>query len=119
MDHDLLFTRRQLLRRSGMGFGMLGLTSLLADNGLLAADTPPASNPLAPRKPHFPAKARRVVHLFMNGGPAHVDTFDPKPLLEKYHGQPLPNPNLRTARTDGFPMPARWFYAVATTPCLP
>ena len=49
-------------------------------------------NPLAPKAPHFPAKAKQVVHLFMNGGPSHVDTFDPKPLLDKYHGKPLPEP---------------------------
>jgi hypothetical protein len=98
---DLFLTRRDLLRRGGTGFGMLGLA------GLLALETGPASaaqaasgagNPLAPKKPHFPAKARRVVHLFMNGGPSHVDTFDPKPLLDKYHGKPLSGPNLRTER---------------------
>src|SRR5205823_4071788 len=57
-----------------------------------------ANTPLAPKKPPFAARAQRVVHLFMNGGPSHVDTFDPKPLLDKYHGKPLPNPNLRTER---------------------
>src|SRR6202043_3917237 len=54
--------------------------------------------PLAPKTPHHPGKARRVVHLFMNGGASQVDTFDPKPLLDKFHGKPLPNPNLRTER---------------------
>jgi hypothetical protein len=91
---DLFLTRRQLLRRCGMGVGMIGLAGLLADDGRTATEV----TPLAPKKPHFPGKAKRVVHLFMNGGPSHVDTFDPKPLLEKYHGQPLPNPNLRTER---------------------
>ncbi len=92
---DRFLTRRELLRRGGMGFGMLGLASLLM---------PPARgaeteiNPLAPKRPQFAAKARRVVHLFMNGGPSHVDTFDPKPLLDKYHGKPLPSANLRTER---------------------
>src|SRR5205823_366978 len=61
-----------------------------------AGSTDPA--PLAPKKPHFPAKAHRVVHLFMNGGPSHVDTFDPKPLLDRFHGKPLTGPNLRTER---------------------
>src|SRR5215211_2858675 len=84
-----MFSRRDLLMRSGVGFGALALTDLLQ------ADSP---NPLAPKKPHFAPKARRVVHLFMNGGPSHVDTFDPKPLLDKFHGKPLPNPNLRTER---------------------
>jgi len=101
---DLLLTRRQLLRRSGMGFGMLGLTGLLAGEGLLGSAAQAAStdlNPLAHKKPHFPAKAKQVVHLFMNGGPSHVDTFDPKPLLDKYHGKPLPRTNLRTERKTG------------------
>jgi len=101
---DLLLTRRQLLRRSGMGLGMLGLTGLLAGEGLLGSAAQAAStdlNPLAPKKPHFSAKAKQVVHLFMNGGPSHVDTFDPKPLLDKYHGKPLPRTNLRTERKTG------------------
>src|SRR5262245_55753380 len=76
-----------------MGLGTLALA------GLLEGETQAASvNPLAPRQPHFAGKARRVVHLFMNGGPSHVDTFDPKPLLDKYHGKPLTVPNLRTER---------------------
>ncbi len=67
-------------------------------------------NPLAQRPPHFPVKAKRVIHLFMNGGASQVDTFDPKPLLEKYHGQPLPSPNLRTERKTGnaFPSPYKF-----------
>jgi hypothetical protein len=91
----LPLTRRELLRRGGMGLGLIGLAGVLADDGRLLAA---ADNPLAPKKPHFPGKARRVVHLFMNGGPSHVDTFDPKPLLAKYHGKPLSVPNLRTER---------------------
>src|SRR5262245_32197324 len=76
-----------------MGLGTLALA------GLLEGETQAASvNPLAPRQPHFAGKAKRVVHLFMNGGPSHVDTFDPKPMLEKYHGRPLPRTNLRTER---------------------
>ncbi len=56
---------------------------------------------MAPKSPHFPGRARQVVHLFMNGGPSQVDTFDPKPMLAKYHGKNLPNPNLRTERKTG------------------
>lgn len=97
------FTRRDLLRRGGMGFGLLGLAGLLAQDGLLATEAKAGTdlNPLLPKKPHFPAKARQVVHLFMNGGPSHVDTFDPKPLLTKYHGKDLPEGNLRTERKTG------------------
>lgn len=60
--------------------------------------------PLAPKPPHFAPRAKRVVHLFMNGGPSHVDTFDPKPALDRYHGKPLPLANLRTERKTGAAM---------------
>src|SRR5437764_3857286 len=90
-------SRRELLQRSGMGLGMLGLIGTL--DAAAVADAPGSrKNALAPKKPHFAPKAKQVVHLFMNGGPSHVDTFDPKPLLDKYHGKPLPNPSLRTER---------------------
>lgn len=75
-------TRRHLLRRSACGFGLIGLAGLLA-----ASD---AANPLAPKASHFPAKAKRVIFLFMHGGPSHLDTFDPKPRLIQDHGKPLP-----------------------------
>jgi hypothetical protein len=77
-----LQSRRALLRQSSAGFGYLAL------RGLLGAET--VSNPLAAKKPHFPARAKRVIFLFMKGGPSHVDTFDPKPLLDRDHGKPLP-----------------------------
>src|SRR5437868_1182742 len=110
LSTDLLLTRRDLLRRSGMGFATLGLAQLLGSESLLAAQSATNTNPLVPRSPHFPAKARRVIHLFMNGGPSHVDTFDPKPLLQRYAGQPLPRENLRTERRTGaaFPSPFRF-----------
>jgi hypothetical protein len=101
-------TRRDFLCRSGMGFAALGLAGLMGEAGLLhAGEAGTVTNPLAPRAPHFPAKARRVIHLFMNGGPSHVDTFDPKPALAKFAGKPLPMPNLRTERRTGaaFPSP--------------
>src|SRR5215470_3181446 len=76
--------RREMLRRAGAGFGSLALAALLAD------ETPAAANPLAPRKPHFEARAKRVIFLFMPGGPSQVDTFDPKPELTKQSGKPSP-----------------------------
>jgi hypothetical protein len=87
-----LLSRRDLLQRMGSGFGLLGLSTVMADAGLLARDEPARSllNPLAPREPHFPARAKRLIFLFMNGGPSHMDTFDPKPGLTKHHGEPLP-----------------------------
>src|ERR1700751_5202979 len=81
-------TRRELLRRSGLGFGLLVPPGVPASDGVLPAAATDA-NPLAPKQPHFPAKAKRVVHLFMNGGPSHVDTFDPKPALQRYANKPL------------------------------
>ncbi len=81
----LPMSRRQMLRRFASGFGMLGLAGLLAEDmvsGVLAADDP-AANPLLVKPPQFPAKAKRIIFLFMSGGPSHVDTFDPKPRLAK------------------------------------
>lgn len=78
-------SRRHWLRQSACGFGALAL------HGLLAGTTRAASSsPLAPRQPHFPATAKRVVFLFMHGGLSHVDSFDPKPKLAEMNGQPLP-----------------------------
>jgi hypothetical protein len=101
-------TRRELLARCGMGFGLIGLAGVLADDagsawGAAARAGSPSTSlgPLAPKRPHFPGKARQVVHLFMNGGPSHVDTFDPKPMLARFHGKTLPGPSLRTERKTG------------------
>jgi hypothetical protein len=101
-------TRREMLRRGGMGFGSIGLAGVMNDAGLTAGDV--AINPLSPRPAQLPAKARRVIHLFMNGGPSHVDTFDPKPALHKYAGKALPTENLRTERKTGaaFPSPFKF-----------
>ncbi|TLD70307.1 DUF1501 domain-containing protein [Phragmitibacter flavus] len=95
LEHHFL-TRRQLLNRVGMGFGSLALGNLLAPNSAQAAPL----NPLAVRSSQFAPKAKRVVHLFMNGGPSHVDTFDPKPMLTKHDGKMLPN-LLKTERPTG------------------
>ena len=91
--------------------GALGLTSLLQDE--VSADTKRADvggSSLLAKPVHFPAKAKRVIHLFMNGGPSHVDTFDHKPALEKWAGKKLPNPNLKTERPTGaaFPSPFKF-----------
>jgi hypothetical protein len=107
-----VLTRRALFSRIGGGFGALGLTSVLADAGMLlhagaaqAATGQDPENavltqPLAPRPCHFPARAKRVIFLFMNGGPSHVDTFDPKPALKRYEGQ-APPAKLLTGRPKG------------------
>ncbi|MGE0529673.1 MAG: DUF1501 domain-containing protein [Bdellovibrionales bacterium] len=105
-------TRRDLLQRSGMGFASLGLAGLLASEGMLTGsdNTNVASlNPLTPKQPHFPARAKRVIHIFANGGPSHIDTFDPKPALARYAGRELPF-NLRTERRTGaaFPSPFKF-----------
>ncbi len=77
-------TRRQFLRRSGLGFGAAALAGLLAEDGFAA---PAASDPLAPRKPHLAPKAKRVIYLHMIGAPSHLDLFDHKPELRKRDGQ--------------------------------
>ncbi len=85
-------TRRDFLKRVGNGFGLLALAGLLDREGLLIPSCQAAEaavNPLAPRLSHFPAKAKSVIWLFMNGGPSHVDTWDYKPELAKRDGQEL------------------------------
>jgi hypothetical protein len=91
-------SRREVLTRIGGGVGAIGLASVFAQAGVAiatppgsaAAPAPQGNNPLAPRPPHFPARAKRLIFLFMNGGPSHVDTFDPKPELKRMTGQPVP-----------------------------
>jgi hypothetical protein len=113
--HRLLeppLSRRELLRRGGMGLGLLGLANLLGAEAARDARAATASyaNLMAPRESHFPARAKHVIHLFMNGGPSHVDTFDPKPKLAEYAGKELPTPNLKTERKTGaaFPSPFKF-----------
>lgn len=89
-----------------MGFGALALSGLLSPNP--AAADPVSLNPLTPRKPHFAAKAKRVIHLFMNGGPSQVDSFDPKPELTRMHGKTLPMENLKTERKTGTALKSPW-----------
>jgi len=85
--HPVYRSRREFLKRAGNGFGLLALAGLLDQEGLLAAEAP--RDPLAPKLPHFAAKAKSVIWLFMNGGPSHVDTWDYKPELAKRDGQEL------------------------------
>jgi hypothetical protein len=97
-------TRREALRRAGTGLGALGLYGVLQDAGFLAADAPAIDprNPLAARAPHFAPRAKHVIHIYLNGGPSQVDTFDPKPLLARYAGRNLPAGNLTTERPTGY-----------------
>ncbi|MCZ2147697.1 MAG: DUF1501 domain-containing protein [Bryobacterales bacterium] len=91
--------RRRMLETLGGGFGMAAL------RGVLEAST---ADPLAPRAPHFPAKAKHVIFLFLNGGMSQVDTFDPKPALVKYDGTPMPGPKIKTDRASGSLMRSPW-----------
>jgi len=96
-------SRRDFLARAGMGMGALSL-------GALAQAESPSSSPLTAHAPHFAPRAKRVIHFFLNGGPSHVDTFDPKPALARFAGQPLPGEYLRTERKTGaaFPSPFKF-----------
>jgi len=102
---DRLLSRRELLHACGMGLGALAFGALAADR--TRADEKPNVNPLAPRPPHFAPRAKRVIHLFMNGGPSQVDTFDPKPMLDRYDGKPLPI-HLKTERKTGVGFASPW-----------
>src|ERR1051325_7643390 len=104
MHTDSRYSRRQLLQHTGAGLGVLGLADLCAD----ADDTTPPDprQPLAPRPPHFAAKAKHVIHVYCNGGPSQVDTFDPKPLLARYAGRALPSGNLTTERPTAGALPS-------------
>ncbi len=96
-DPASMFDRRRILRHFANGFGMLGLAGLLADEA--RANSVAANDPLAVKAPHYPAKAKRLLFLFMSGGPSHVDTFDPKPRLERDNGKPLPFEQPKLVRT--------------------
>ncbi len=102
---DRPLTRRDLLSRGAMGMGAMALASLVGGGeafGDVARQTGSLDGPHVPGQPHFAPKAKRVIHLFLSGGPSHVDTFDPKPALDKYHGQELPESmHLVTERRTG------------------
>ncbi|PYM09650.1 MAG: hypothetical protein DME18_17625, partial [Verrucomicrobia bacterium] len=93
-ESSSLLTRRQMLRRMCAGFGMLGLSGLLGPQAVFGASALPA--------PHFRPRAKRVIFLFMNGGPSHVDTFDPKPALETFAGQQPTGELYKKSKGTGF-----------------
>ena len=92
---NLQSTRRDFLATSASGLGGVALSSMLLEDGLLGAEF---ANPMAPRKPHFEAKAKACINIFMAGAPSHLDLFDPKPVLNERHGQKLPKQILDKAR---------------------
>src|SRR5438045_7143998 len=102
---EAFLTRREFLCRCGMGMGALSLGGFFGGvEGVRASSSAVGGgdvSPLTSRRPHFPAKAKHVIHIFANGGPSHVDTFDPKPALARLHGKPLPMDNLATERRTG------------------
>ena len=101
---DAPITRREMLARNGTGLGVLALAGLLGDVGMCGAaargDTS-TGNPLSVKPPHFAGRARSVIHIYLNGGPSQIDTFDPKPLLAKHAGKKIPTGNLTTERPTG------------------
>jgi hypothetical protein len=104
-----LLTRRQILQRTCAGFGTVALSSLLARAGLAAPQSQIANLKSQVPSPHFAPRAKRIIFLFLNGGPSHVDTFDPKPALERYAGQ-QPTGNLyKKSKGSGFmPSPLKF-----------
>jgi len=88
---DYFLTRRQFLQRAGMGFGALSLAALFGEGFFGTNARAEAIASLTPRSPHFPVKAKHIVHIFAQGAPSQVDTWDPKPALTKYDGQSIPN----------------------------
>jgi len=95
--NDLMLSRRELLQRGGFGLGAVALSGLM--QSLAASENSP--NPLLPKAPHFPAKAKHLIHIFANGGPSHIDTWDPKPQIAKFEGKELPGETPRTERKTG------------------
>jgi len=95
-------SRRELLRVSSTGFGSLALAALLGEDARAATVGSGAPSPLAVKVPHFAPKAKRVIFLFMHGGPSQVDTFDYKPLLKRDHGKPLPFKRPKVVSSETF-----------------
>jgi hypothetical protein len=109
---DSQLTRRQFFGRSATGLGIAALASLLNEQGL-AYDAPPVGRPGVLRAPHHPAKAKRVIYLFMSGGPSHIDLLDYKPELRRHHGEELPASVRMGQRITGMTSGQRSFPCVA------
>ncbi|MEY3032585.1 MAG: hypothetical protein RLZZ622_1060, partial [Planctomycetota bacterium] len=104
--------RRAMLGRCGMGFGSVALSGLLADRSVAAgSEQVLASGTMQPKPPHFPPRAVRVIHLFMNGGPSQIDTFDPKPALARFEGKQLRADLKKDRRLGGVGMPSTFRFA--------
>src|SRR5262245_60721928 len=93
-----LLTRRHFFGRCRIGLGSLALASLLGEGKVRGGEPGEALNPLAPKPPHFPGKARSVIFLFMAGRPSQIDLFDPKPRLQQLDGQPIPESYVKDKR---------------------
>ena len=103
VDRALPPNRREFLSRLGMGMGAVAATQLLVDTGWatqLPATLAPTSGPFSLKSSPFVPRVKRVVHFFLNGGPSHLDTFDPKPLLSRYAGQALPSGHLPSEKPE-------------------
>jgi hypothetical protein len=99
VDPLLLETRRHFFGRCGLGIGSVALSALLSDGRIFAGPSPgAAANPLAPKRPHFPARAKSVIYLFMAGGPSQLELFDYKPRLQELNGKPIPASYLKNKR---------------------
>src|SRR2546421_692782 len=107
---DSMLSRRQLLTRCGMGMGALALGTLMSETGYGSMGGISGTSPLRPHGPQYFGKAKRVIHLFMNGGASQGDTFDPKPALAKYGGMLLPFPNYKAERKPGAVFPSVYKY---------
>src|SRR5881628_142922 len=95
---SLNLTRRELFKRSGVALGAAALEWLLAGSAGAAEASSEMANPLAPKPPHFPARAKRVIYMHMVGAPSQIDLFEHKPALDQYDGKPCPEEFIKGKR---------------------